>query len=42
MEISREVLTAVADLWTIYLTQKVSAADVAVMLFLAGEEVSEA
>ena len=42
MEISREVLTAVADLWAIYLMQKVSAADVAVMLFLAGEEVSEA
>ena len=32
-------LGAVADLWSYYLQQKVTATDVAVMLFLAGCEV---
>lgn len=38
MEISREVLTAVADLWTSYLQQKITASEVATMLWLAGIE----
>lgn len=40
----RDVMKAVADLWSIYLKREVSAEDVAVMLSMAGtiEEVVEA
>lgn len=39
MEVSRDTLTAVADLWTSYLQQKITASEVATMLWLAGMEI---
>lgn len=39
MEVSRDTLTAVADLWTSYLQQKITASEVATMLWLAGIEI---
>ena len=39
MEVSRDTLTAVADLWTSYLQQKITASEVVTMLWLAGMEI---
>ena len=39
MDVSRDTIKAVAELWSLYLKQKLTATDVAVMLFLAGEGV---
>ncbi|MBQ6536820.1 MAG: hypothetical protein IJI40_08615 [Firmicutes bacterium] len=37
MDVSREMLQAVAELWTCYLKQKITATDAETMLWLAGD-----
>ena len=39
MEVSREMLQAVAELWTCYLQQKLTVTEVATMLWLGGMEI---
>ena len=37
MDVGREMLQAVAELWTCYLKQKITATDAETMLWLAGD-----
>ena len=42
MEVTRDTLIIVAELWSLYLQQKITAADVETMLWLAGLEIERA
>ena len=42
MDVTRDTLIIVADLWTSYLHRKITASDVETMLWLAGLEIERA